>query len=301
MYIDKKLIILYNEHMRSNLLLYPEIFNGVFMGEAMRDALARGAEELAQSTPFNDNVPVSVVIRTRNDASNIERLANELNEQDYAGSVELVLVDTESTDGTVSAARSAGISVTHVPITQAEFTYPKSLNRGFRAAGADRIFSTVGHANFSNVQTLRGIARSLEAANVVAAYGVSLPGFNASRTERLTSFGALPDLKKGAHRIRKAGIGVLGATNAAVSKAAWEEFDGFDERFAAGGEDTDLARRMLAVGCEIIWEPTLAVHHSHGLCLLNTIKQFRHWMRVAGGPQNFDSEDLLKRRPDLSS
>lgn len=75
---------------------------------------------------------VSVLIRSRNNAEQLEMLLDDVRAQNFDGEVEVVLVDTESSDGTVKVGKDFGATI--VPVTQEGFNYPNALNRGFAAA-----------------------------------------------------------------------------------------------------------------------------------------------------------------------
>jgi GT2 family glycosyltransferase len=169
------------------------------------------------------------------------------------------------------------------------------------AASHDVVFMTVGHARLSNSHTFHAGARHFGKKDSVAgAFGTILPNIGASSVER---WSAALDTNRGlarpATRIKTVGMGVLGCTGAMISKSAWNEAGRFDERYQTGGEDTALARLLLAAGMGIVREPALSVHHSHGLGLKDTLKQLIHQRQTLRTPKQFDREELLQRRPDL--
>ncbi|HEY1645350.1 MAG TPA: glycosyltransferase [Candidatus Saccharimonadales bacterium] len=276
--------------------LHSDIFDRTpLIGAQLCGALEQSAQEVV--TQWDGVDPdVSILIRTRNNEGRIRSLFDDISAQRFAGEVQVVVVDTESSDGTAQTAKRLGAEV--VNIAQTDFNYPRALNMGVAVADHPYVFSIVGHSNLSNDQTLRGISRWHSDANLGGIYGAALPDANASKTEQALAFGLVP-LVKAPRRITSATVGVLGANAAVVNKAAWSELGGFDEKFAAGGEDTELARRMLAAGMSVVHEPVLSVHHSHGLGPINTLRQALHWVQVARGAHNFDSEQLARRRPDL--
>lgn len=275
-------------------LLHPELLRtSPFAARLLRD---RVAETLVDDPDGDANI--SIVVRTFNERLGLEQIFEDLHNQQFAKEVEVVVVDNESTDGTVDVARHYGAEV--VGLRQDDFTYPKSLNKGVEAASHEQVFVTVGHAALSNVYNLHAAVRHFKDADVAGAYGTILPNVNASRTEKLIyALGDPVVLAKPAHKIGKAKMGALGATNAVLAKSAWSELGGFDERYAIGGEDTALARMMLSSGYDIVHEPALSVHHTHGLGPIDLIKQFRYWQQIVKGPHNFDKAGLLARRPDL--
>jgi GT2 family glycosyltransferase len=277
-----------------NRLLHADIFETLPFGAKGAVDLNDRSTELARE----ESVPsgVSVLIRTRNEAGNLEVLLDELSQQTAKVPTQIVIVDTESTDGTLDIARGYGADI--VRITQEEFTYPKSLNLGFEAAAYENVYSTVGHANLSNTSLL--LAAQIDQHDGTAgSFGFALPNTNATIYERLGYLGQASHMADTV-AIKKPTMGVMGANCAVYRRSAWQELGGFDLRYEAGGEDTELARRMLAAGMRIVRDPALSVHHSHGLGLLNTMKQYKHWLEVFNGPMPMDKEELANRRPDLS-
>ena len=128
---------------------------------------------------------------------------------------------------------------------------------------------------------------------------MSLPNNNATWTERLGAVQlGLPNLLRPASRETADQLGMLATNCAAISVESWRELGGFSEQFASGGEDGDMARRMLAAGIEIVRDPTLSVHHTHGLGPINGLKQLWHWRGFRDGAP-FDEQALLSFRPDL--
>ena len=281
-----------------NYLLHPEIFEQTpVVGPVLRSALGARINDVLADTSFFEQPPLSVLIRSRNEATNIEQLIEEIHQQDYPSEVEVVLVDTESRDGTRQQAKRLGATITS--ITQDEFNYPLSLNRGLEAASYENVFMTVGHANFSNTLALRSMMRHLghTGDEVAGAYGTVLPGRNASWVERYLGVAVVVHMGQ-ASKIDKAIQGGFGATGAAIKRTVWEEVGGFDEAYAAGGEDGAMARTMMAKGYEIVREPVLSMHHSHGLGPINKLHEQVHWSKVSK-PLSLDKKKLAKHRPDL--
>lgn len=99
--------------------------------------------------------------------------------------------------------------------------------------------------------------------------------------------------------INKPGFGVLAATGCMLNKKVWQQLRKFDERYEQGGEDGALAAKMLKNNLKIFEHPLLGTHHTHGLGLLNTIRQWHRWS-LLGRPTVLDRNKLSKRRPDLN-
>lgn len=278
-------------------LLHPELFEQIpLMGGVIASELERAASVASNNLLGLDN-NVSVVIRTLNEKARLEGLLQGIQSQVFAGEVEVIVVDNESTDGTRDMAKSFGAEIVTIP--RGEFTYPRSMNLGMEAASHPDVFLTVGHARLSNNQLLRAGVKHLDDPNVGGVHSLTLPNDNASSVEKTIAIGT-PLILRPAHQVKKAGMGVMGATNAIFSKSAWEDLGKFDERYEDGGEDTALAAKMLANGLKIIFEPALAVHHTHGLGAMDSLRQFRQWQRMLKGPNELDFQKLAARRPDIN-
>ena len=284
-------------------LFHPETFGRTpYFGQIMHERMLDAAEySRARHEVYNGNDPaaepeLTVLIRTKNDAGTIEQLFDELGRQAYGHEPQVVVVDTESSDGTPDIARSYGATV--LSIAQRDFNYPRALNIGFRAAETPTVYSLVGHSNLASNMTLRSAGHWMNL-GVGGAYGVSLPNYNATWTERLGAVQlGLPNLLRPATPETTDQLGMLATNCAAISVEAWRELGGFSEQFASGGEDGDMARRMLAAGIEIVRDPSLSVHHTHGLGPINGLKQLMHWRGFKNGAP-FDEQALLSFRPDL--
>lgn len=196
-------------------------------------------------------------------------------------------------------AKELGATVVSIPTES--FTYPKSLNTGIEAAHNDIVFLTVGHALLSNKLTLHAGARHFMSNKLCAAtFATTLPGPNASLTERLAAVDAYPRLKQKDAPIHRVGLGVLAATGCMISKRIWENFGKFDLRYESGGEDTALAKKILAKGYDIIFEPAQTVHHSHGLDPVGYLGQLMSWQRTLAGPRLLSGRHLESSRRQLS-
>src|SRR4051794_33734735 len=116
-----------------NYLLHTENFALIpGRGGLIKKQLEKRAAEVLKVTKNRVDPDVSVLIRSKNELADITVLLADIEAQVYSGRVEVIVVDTESTDGTAEYAEAHGAKV--ISISQAEFTYPKALNIGFKAA-----------------------------------------------------------------------------------------------------------------------------------------------------------------------
>lgn len=283
----------------SSLLWHRELIESVpFVSNDLCGQLEQRAAETLFDDPRNDP-SLTVVIRTCNEVKTLSTLLGDIGDQQYDREIELIVVDNESTDGTIELAKDYDAKVVSIP--KDGFTYAKSLNAGMEAASHGIVALLVGHVSMPHPLTLHAGARHFASNNSCAAtFGTTLPGPNASLTERLVAVDAYNRIKQPATLIHEIGLGVLAATGCMVSKRVWQELGKFDLRYQSGGEDTALAKKMLAEGYDIIFEPAQTVHHSHGLGPVGYLGQLMSWQRTLAGPQPLSGRHLESSRRQLS-
>lgn len=283
-----------------DVTLHAENFDRIpLFGNLMKRRINRRAAIIQTLTHNMSDPNVTVLIRSKNDISYVTQWFEDIKAQEFDGDIQVVVVDTESTDGTVEYAQAQGATV--LSLSQADFTYPRALNMGFEAATHPYVVTLVGHSNWTNRYTLKSLTYWSQREDFGGMYNGPLAGRGSSIWERLFSTLLLPLLKK-PHAIRKAARGTLGANCSIVTREVWQKLGSYDERYAGGGEDTALARSMITAGYSIIREPLCVMFHSHGLGFRDFSKQIWHWVEVgAAKPQAFNTAKIHARRPDLRS
>ncbi|MDB5183141.1 MAG: glycosyl transferase [Candidatus Saccharibacteria bacterium] len=282
-----------------SFLLHAENFKRIpFTGGVLARALNKRAAEMTTLTHGMTDPDLSVIIRSRNNIFYIKELFEDIQAQDFKGQIEVIVVDTESTDGTVEYSQSQGAKIIH--LSQADFTYPVALNLGFNAAKYPYVVTLVGHSNLSNTMMFKSLTFWSQQEKFGGMYGIPLTNKNGSFWDRIDSMLLLtlmaPKVLNGPSG------GMLGANTSIVNRSVWEKLGGYDNAYGGGGEDAALARSMLADGYVIVREPLLRLFHSHGLNLINSIRQRIHWIRVGRvKPQAFATHKVRRRRPDLRS
>src|SRR5512142_2576112 len=88
------------------------------------------------------NASCSLVIRAYNEEKHLGRLFSGLQQQTLR-SVQVILVDSGSTDSTVDIAQQAGAKI--VPIRPEEFTFGRSLNHGIAGASEELVVIASAH------------------------------------------------------------------------------------------------------------------------------------------------------------
>lgn len=265
-------------------VLHPELIGGLpVTGDITERFLEAGAEQIHRTT--FEPTDVSVVIRSKDESERVEALLQDVHAQQFGGEVEIILVDNESRDNTVAMATTDyGATVRTIP--RCAYTHSRAMNTGMKAASHELVFMTVGHALLSNTASLQAGARHFKNPAVAGVFSYpSLPGRVATRVERML---LAPDIliHRSPHQVTKARIGAMAATGSMYRRSAWEECGRFDESITAGGEDTVLARRMLAKKYALIHDPLLRVHHTHGLTLRDGMRKRAKWWRVLAEANN---------------
>jgi len=199
---------------------------------------------------------ISVVIRTLNEQAYLEELLQGVAVQrlDEGDVVEVVLVDSGSTDNTLEIAGSYGCRIAH--IQKEDFTFGRSLNLGCETADGDVLVFISGHCVPASDEWLRELIRPIKDGVVEYCYGRQIgrgtTKFSESRVflKYFPKDSMLPQLGYFANN-----------ANAAVSRAAWLTH-GFDESLT-GLEDMKLGRDIKAQGGQIGYAAPAAVYHIH--------------------------------------
>jgi len=229
---------------------------------------------------------MTVIVRTHNDTHGIPGLFSDIAKQDYPGDYEVVVLDAESSDDTLDAVRLSTVycfpehvTVRAQSIEPADFAN-KALDQAIRSASYPLVMSLIGHTRLATNQAMHA-AGHLRGGNAAAVYGLSLPGANASLSERIGArlLGTRRIVAEGAVQAPTTGKerGALAMDCTIIDVGQYKAIGGFNPAFEAGGADGELAARFAAYGHKIIRDPSLAVYHSHNLSPLRAKQQLEFW------------------------
>ena len=143
-------------------------------------------------------------------------------------------------------------------IADQDFGYSTALNKGVERAKGDLIAVLSGHCIPAHDQWLATLACHFERSDVAGVYGrqVPLPDSSAADKRDLwTTFGVERRVQRTDYFFHNA--------NSMIRRSVWAEHR-FDENIS-GVEDRDWAKRVLARGHTIVYEPLAVVHHHHGI------------------------------------
>lgn len=197
----------------------------------------------------------SVVVRTYNEEKYLDRLLSTIYQQKCRlVDVEVVLVDSGSTDRTLEIARKHGCRITQ--IRKEDFTYGRSLNVGCEFAEGDFLVFVSGHCIPVDENWLDELCRPLLEGVVSYAYGRQVGKDTTKYSESRHFEKWFPRYSK----MPQEGFFCNNA-NAAVIREAWERFR-FDEDLT-GLEDMYLAKRLVESGEKVGYTASSAVYHIH--------------------------------------
>ena len=195
----------------------------------------------------------SLVIRAYNEDKYIGRLLEGIRQQTITDA-EIILVDSGSTDATISIAESFGARVVRIP--SGEFTFGRSLNFGVRAATRELIVIASAHVYPVYPDWLESLLRAFENENIALTYGKQRGPAAAYFSEQQIYHQWYPD----ASMPRQATVFCNNA-NAAVRKSLWEK-NPYDETLT-GLEDLAWAKWAKEQEYDIAYVAEAEIIHVH--------------------------------------
>jgi len=195
----------------------------------------------------------SVIIRAYNEGKHIGRLLEGIRHQTLKDA-EVILVDSGSTDSTISIAESFGARIVRIP--SAEFTFGRSLNFGLREATREFVVIASAHVYPVYPDWLESLLRPFEDDNVAITYGKQRGPESAKFSEKQIFHRWYPDVSQ----LRQA-TAFCNNANAAIRKRLWEQ-NPYDETLT-GLEDLAWAKWAKDRGYAIAYVAEAEIIHAH--------------------------------------
>jgi glycosyltransferase involved in cell wall biosynthesis len=211
---------------------------------------------------------ISIVIRCYNEEEHIGRLLAGIAAQSLQD-FEIILVDSGSTDATLSIARNYPVKIFH--IAPHEFSFGRSLNRGCAAAVGETLVFASAHVYPLYDDWLERLVAPFKNPAIALSYGGQRGSETTKYSERqiFTRWFPPESSLDQSHPF-------CNNANAAVRRSLWQHFP-FDEDLT-GLEDVDWAKRVMQAGHKIAYASEAVVAHVHAE---NASRIFNRYRREA--------------------
>lgn len=193
---------------------------------------------------------LSALVRCRDEVHGVGALLDALRAQTINDSLEIVVIDSGSRDGTIDEVRTRGIEP--IQITAGEFTYGRALNLAAARARAPLCVAISAHARPLDDGWAARMVSAFDDQRVACAFGERV----GPDLEPLVA----PLLQDLAHAHAHPFYGYSNSSGG-FRRDLWEQRP-FDEQLAAS-EDREWAWYWLQRGWLVLLDPALAVLHSH--------------------------------------
>lgn len=218
---------------------------------------------------------ISVVIPVKNGGEGIRRCLAAIAAQRVSEEVEVVVVDSGSTDGTVELCRSLGARVHE--IEPGEFNHGATRNLGAALASGGVVVFTVDDALPVGDAWLEELVAPLRDPGALAGtYSRQLAYEDAPPHQRLYiehRYGPEPRVQRAASPAELTVSTVLFSNvSSAIRADVLAEHPFADDIVIA--EDLEWCARVLLAGYEVAYVPTSVVRHSHRYSLSDTVKRY---------------------------
>ncbi len=221
---------------------------------------------MPQSVSTSLPQPVTIVVRSKNDGALIGGTLREVMRQDYPGLLELIHIDSGSTDNTVEIIR--GFKPDKLIQIRAEDYIPGAvLNRGMREARSAWVVFLNSDCQPAGPRWLSDLMAAAQSGpNVGAAFGRQIPRRDCQAVyahDYARCFGPDRETAQWDHFFSMA--------NSAVRRDVWEQHP-FREDLQYS-EDDEWSRRLVARGWQIAYAEKAAVIHSHNYTLFQAFRR----------------------------
>jgi glycosyltransferase involved in cell wall biosynthesis len=207
----------------------------------------------------------SIVIRAYNEAQHLPRLLEGIRQQTIKD-VEIILVDSGSTDDTVAIAESYGVRIVHIP--SAKFTFGRSLNFGVREATRELIVIASAHIYPVYPDWLACLLRPFDDESVALVYGKQR-GMETSKFSEHQIFRQwFPDAD-----VAQQDNPFCNNANAAIRRSLWEQHP-YDETLT-GLEDLAWGKWAHGAGYVISYAAHAEITHIHNETPLGVYNRYR--------------------------
>jgi len=215
---------------------------------------------------------ISVVIPTKNAGPRFKDTLEAIHAQDTHEEVEVVVVDSGSTDGTPELAKKYGAKT--VQVKPGEFNHGLTRNFGIRESRGELVLLTVQDAIPCDGRWMPALAEAVRSDERIAgAYSRHVPRPDANRfvrdrisggvlgrPERLVQATELIPRGRKLHTHELYLHYAFNNVSSMMRRSVWSNYPFGNIGF---GEDLDWSKRVMDAGYKIVYEPASLVFHSH--------------------------------------
>ncbi len=195
----------------------------------------------------------SLVIRAYNEEKYIGRLLEGIRQQTLKD-VEIILVDSGSTDETISVAQSFGARIVRIP--SSDFTFGRSLNLGIQEATRELIVIASAHVYPVYPDWIAALLYPFQNENIALTYGKQRGPETAHFSEQQIYYQWYPDVSK-----PRQATAFCNNANAAIRKSLWQQ-NPYDEALT-GLEDLAWGKWAKEQGYDIAYVAEAEIIHVH--------------------------------------
>lgn len=227
-------------------------------------------------------LPLSIIIRTKNESKLLGKVLESLKKQNYEGPIEIIIVDSGSTDNTLEIAKRFDCKI--ILIKPENFSFGGALNIGIENSTGEIILNLSGHSVPESPDYLSLMIKPFSDKYVGATFGRDIPWPDACPSQARDILMYFPDADLDSSKFSNA--------NAAIRKSCWQKIR-FDEKILAA-EDIVWAKQIMSLGYKILYIPKARVFHSHSPSLryikkrsyiesksLNAIAEIKHEFNIS--------------------
>lgn len=237
----------------------------------------------------SDAYTVSIVIPTLNAAAYLPELARSFETQTLIP-IEVLVIDSESTDSTTQVADSLGWLTASIP--RSEFDHGNTRNMGARLTTGGVIVFITQDAMPANSDWLRELTLPLEDDTIGATFSRQVARDDASLREKYARLGNYPSTPTvySLEDVDRVGVRAMFLSNvsSATRRTTFEAVGGFASR-AILNEDGYYAAALLERGLSVAYVPASEVLHSHDY---GATMQFRRYFDI--GVSHTDGPPLMR-------
>jgi rhamnosyltransferase len=219
-------------------------------------------------------IETSILVLTKNEGQNIGACLEAIYSQKNVGMLEVVLVDSSSTDATLEIARRYPVRIEQIPAEA--FHHARTRNFAASLAQGEFLVYLAADALPATTGWLHALVSNFSDPGVAGVYGRHLPkaGSTLERQDALDAVYGEERLVKDPSCGSELGYRYyhFSTVNAAIRKSVWQATP-FPEDVKVF-EDMAIAKRILDGGGKIVYEPRAAVYHSHNHTTTGLLKRY---------------------------